>query len=67
MMAAIPSAPSPKGATRLTTVLNFTAESENEIDTLYMKRRTTRDPDIELTAYHEAALAIIALHYGWVV
>lgn len=28
-------------------------------------QRITRDPDIELTAYHEAAHAVIALHYGW--
>lgn len=30
-----------------------------------MGQRITRDPDIELTAYHEAAHAVIALHYGW--
>lgn len=30
-----------------------------------MGQRITRNPDIELTAYHEAAHAVIALHYGW--
>lgn len=30
-----------------------------------MARRESRDPGVELTAYHVAAHVVIALHYGW--